>query len=120
MLSGRIVVGSDNWDQLAMLEQIVRALAAYKDFLTVWNDADPRDPERSQSRVREGAIARRSPTSLLAVCHTLRNQVITLKTPSKGLVLPARKFLENCAFRLPRNRRAQMMMHRHDMQGRSV
>jgi hypothetical protein len=77
MLSGRIVVGSDNWDQLAMLEQIVRALAAYKDFLTVWND-DHRDPERSQSRVREGAIARRSPTSSLAACDTLRNQAFTV------------------------------------------
>jgi tetratricopeptide (TPR) repeat protein len=38
----------------------VRALAAYKDFLTLWKDADPDIPilKRSQSGVREVAIAR--------------------------------------------------------------
>ncbi len=37
----------------------VRALAAYKDFLTLWKDADPDIPilKASQSRVRETAIA---------------------------------------------------------------
>jgi hypothetical protein len=36
----------------------VRALAAYKDFLTLWKDADPDIPifEGSQGRVREAAI----------------------------------------------------------------
>jgi hypothetical protein len=33
----------------------VRALAAYKDFLTLWKDAD--NPERSQERAREAAVA---------------------------------------------------------------
>jgi len=36
----------------------VRALAAYKDFLTLWKNAEPRHPhpERSQSRVREATV----------------------------------------------------------------
>jgi hypothetical protein len=40
----------------------VRALAAYKDFLTLWKDADPDIPipEGSQSRVREAAITVRT------------------------------------------------------------
>ena len=39
----------------------VRALAAYKDFLTLWKDADPDIPilQASQSRVRQAAIAQR-------------------------------------------------------------
>ena len=36
----------------------VRALAAYKDFLTLWKDADPDIPilKASQSGVREAAV----------------------------------------------------------------
>jgi hypothetical protein len=39
----------------------VRALAAYKDFLTPWKDSRPRHPhpERSQGRVHEAAIGAR-------------------------------------------------------------
>ena len=34
----------------------VLALAAYKDFLTLWTDADPEIPEASQGRVLEAAV----------------------------------------------------------------
>jgi len=34
----------------------VLALAAYKDFLTLWTDADPEVPEASQGRVLEAAV----------------------------------------------------------------
>jgi hypothetical protein len=39
----------------------VRALAAYKDFLALWKDADPDIPilKASQGKVREAAIAAR-------------------------------------------------------------
>lgn len=33
-----------------MLEQIVRALAAYKDFLTVWKDADADIPILNEAK----------------------------------------------------------------------
>jgi len=35
----------------------VRALAAYKDFLTLWKDADPDILQASESRVCEAAVA---------------------------------------------------------------
>jgi len=46
----------------------VRALAAWKNFLSLWKDADPEIPilKRSQGRVREAAIAMESPASALA------------------------------------------------------
>ncbi len=47
----------------------VRALAAYKDFLTIWKDAEPRHPhpQAGQSRVREAAIAGRSAAESLSL-----------------------------------------------------
>ena len=60
-----------------MAGDTAKARVAYQDFFNIWKDADQTfDPERSQGRIREVAIAGRPPAFSFAFAGSQRNQTI--------------------------------------------